>query len=323
MGSCSGYSLLVFWQITVVELSWPLTNFHWGVFHGGEPSSSVTVNFPNLITANQKCEEKLFLWVSGAQQAGQPTCGVWTSVCLSGQGKWCTLQILQHVKAAESPIKRWDWVWKLCNPFEFSRKGYGKFCDGKRMELSGFCCNSPHCRMCGTCSYRLTQYAYLLKPSNYLLPCALIFQPKLVVSLLCSKWNKCQCCVSLGLLLLLYFILGPAACQGRSTILILWGSSEQFHFEAEQAIAKGLMTIFISILENWIFLPMTDPKGFFWPAWASTYQLLPFSWLGSAGTEGVMSPVWPVLAHHSTLWANPPFPGTAKADHSTARNPGL
>lgn len=77
MGSCSGYSLLVLWQITVIELSWSLTTFHWVVLHGGEPSS-VTVNFSNLITANQKCEEKRFLWVSGAQQAGQPTCGVWT-----------------------------------------------------------------------------------------------------------------------------------------------------------------------------------------------------------------------------------------------------
>lgn len=137
------------------------------------------MNFPNLITANQKCEEEHFLWVSGAQQVGQPTCGVWISVCVSRQGKWCTLQILQHVKAAESPMKWWDWVWKLCNPFEFSRKGYGKFCNGKG---AGLCCNSPHCRMCGTCSYRLTQYAYLLKPSNHLLPCALIFQPKLAVS---------------------------------------------------------------------------------------------------------------------------------------------
>lgn len=103
MGSFSGYSLLVLWQITVIELSWSLTNFHWMVFHEGEPSS-ITVNVPNLITANQKCEEKHFLWVSGAQQVGQPT-GVWISVCLSGWGEWWTLQILQHVKAAESPTK--------------------------------------------------------------------------------------------------------------------------------------------------------------------------------------------------------------------------
>lgn len=120
----SSYSFLVLWQITVMELSWSLTTFHCVVLHGGKPSS-VTVNFSNLITANQKCEEKHFLWVSGAQQAGQPTCGVWTYVFLSGRGKQSTPQILQHVKAAETPFKCWNFIWKLCNPFVFSRKGYG------------------------------------------------------------------------------------------------------------------------------------------------------------------------------------------------------
>lgn len=120
----SSYSFLVLWQITVMELSWSLTTFHCVVLHGGKPSS-VTVNFSNLITANQKCEEKHFLWVSGAQQAGQPTCGVWTYVFLSGRGKQSTPQILQHVKAAETPFKCWNFICKLCNPFVFSRKGYG------------------------------------------------------------------------------------------------------------------------------------------------------------------------------------------------------
>lgn len=126
MGSCSGYSLLVLWQIAVIELSWSLTNFHWLVCHGGEPSS-VTPNFPHLITANQECEEKHFLWVSGAQQAGQPTCGVRTSVCLSRQGEWCTLQILQHVKAAESPINVGIGSGNCVIPLNFLENAMGNF----------------------------------------------------------------------------------------------------------------------------------------------------------------------------------------------------
>ena len=115
------------------------------------------MNFPNLITANQKYEEKPFLWVSGSQRVGQPTCRVQTSVCLSKRGERCTLQILQHVKTAETPIKHWDLVWKLCNPFEFSRKGYEKFSDGEGAEFAYFCCDSPHCGACGTYSSGLTQ----------------------------------------------------------------------------------------------------------------------------------------------------------------------
>lgn len=129
-----------------------------------------------------------------------------------GKAKQCTLQILQHVKAAETPIKCWNLIWKLWNPFVFSRKGYGKFSDGKGVELAYFCCDSPHCRVCGTCSYRLTQYVYLLKPSNHLLPCAPFFQPKLAVapllqveqmSLSCFTWSPAaalfyfgSCCLS-------------------------------------------------------------------------------------------------------------------------------
>lgn len=80
------------------------------------------------------------------------------------------------------------------------------------MELAYFCCDSPHCRVCGPCSYRLTQYVYLLKPSNHLLPCAPVFQPKLAVapllqveqmSVSCFTWSPSaalfyfgSCCLS-------------------------------------------------------------------------------------------------------------------------------
>lgn len=167
------------------------------VLHGGE-TSSITMNFPNLITANQKCEEKHFLWVSGAQQVGRPTYRVQTSICLSERGEGCTLQILQNVKTAETPIKCWDSVWKLYNPFEFSRKAYGKFRDSEGAEFAYFCCDSPHCNACGTCSSGLTQDVSLLNPSNHLLPRAPILQPKLAVapllqveqmSLPCFAWS--------------------------------------------------------------------------------------------------------------------------------------
>lgn len=168
-GSWSGYSLRALWQtpelITVIEWSCSLTNFHRMVLQGGQ-TSFITGNFPYLITANQKCEEKHFLWVSGAQQVGQPTCRVQTSVCLSKLGEQCTLQILQHVKTAEIPIKCQNLVWELCNPFEFSRKGYGKFSDGEGAEFACFCCDLPCCRVCSTCSSGLTQYVYVLNPST-------------------------------------------------------------------------------------------------------------------------------------------------------------
>jgi len=76
MGSCSGYGLRMLWQnpelITVIELSCSLTDFHCMVLHG--ETSSITMNFPNLITGNQKGEEKHFPWVSDVQQVGQPPC---------------------------------------------------------------------------------------------------------------------------------------------------------------------------------------------------------------------------------------------------------
>lgn len=86
--------------ITVTELSCSPTDFYKMVLQGVE-TSSITMNFSNRITAHQKCEERHFLWVSGAQ----PTCWVQTSICLSEWEEQRTLQVLQHVQAAETPIK--------------------------------------------------------------------------------------------------------------------------------------------------------------------------------------------------------------------------
>lgn len=157
---------------------------------------SITMNFPNLITANQKCKEKHFLWVSGGQQVGQPTCHIQTSIRLSEWGKRCTLPILQHVKTAETPIKLQDSVWKLCNPFEFSRKGYGKCSDGEGVQFAYFCCDSPHRKARGICSSRLTQCVYLLNPSNHLLPRAPILRPKLGVAPLLQVEQMSPSCFS-------------------------------------------------------------------------------------------------------------------------------
>lgn len=65
---------------------------------------SITMNFPNLITANQKCKEKHFLWVSGGQQVGQPTCHVQTPVCLSDRESDARCQSCSMSKRLNPPL---------------------------------------------------------------------------------------------------------------------------------------------------------------------------------------------------------------------------
>lgn len=205
-----------------------LTNFHRTVLHGGE-TSSITMNFSNLITANQKCAENHFLCVSGVQQVGQPTCRAQTSICLSERGERCALQILQHVKTAETSIKHQDSVWKLCNPFVFSRKGYGKFSDGEGAEFAYICCDSPHCKACSTCSSGLTQCVYLLKPSNHLLPCAWTLQPKLAVAPLLQVEQMSLSCFAWPAAAAALFYFGSCCLSGKKYkpdfVRFKWGIS--------------------------------------------------------------------------------------------------
>lgn len=148
------------------------------------------------------------------------------------------------------------------NPSEFSRKGYGKCSDGEGVEFAYFCCDSPWCKACSTCSSRLTRYVYL-NTSNHLLPCAQIFQPKLAAALLLQVEQMSLSCFAWSPAVALFYF--EPCClsgkkQGPGFVRFKWGISLS-SWTAHCQMVNDLF--FMGILENGIFFSKTDLQGFF------------------------------------------------------------